>query len=239
MTTAHINAKSGDFAKTILLPGDPLRAKYIADNFLEDVKQVNSVRNMFGFTGMYKGKEISTMGTGMGIPSCSIYTKELITEYNVENLIRVGTAGAFADSGLELKDVVLASGACTDSNVNRLRFHNLDYAATASFSLLHKAYHIAKKAEIKTVVGNCFSSDYFYHPLADKTEEVIKKMKVLCIEMEAAGLYGTATEYGANALAILSISDIIGDKKQELTAEERQNSLNTMITLALDTAINF
>ena len=238
MSTPHIHAKKGDFAKTVLFPGDPLRAKYIAENFLSNIKEVTNVRNILGYTGSYKGKEVSVMASGMGIPSCSIYAVELITKFEVENLIRIGTAGGLPSSNLKLNDVVIALGACTDSNVNRIRFNDFDFAATCSFKLLHKAYHIAKENNIDAKVGNCFTSDYFYSSNPERYN-VLNKLGVLCVEMEAAGLYGVAHEYKANALAILTISDLIGkpELNEQLTTQERQTGLNTMITLALDCAI--
>ena len=230
MATPHINAKLGDFASTVLFPGDPLRAKYIADNFLKNVKEVTNIRNMLGFTGEYNHKQISVMGSGMGIPSCSIYAKELITEYKVQNIIRIGTAGGLKTA--KLNDIVLVQGASTDSNVNRSRLKGFDYSATSSFKLLLSAYNAAIKKNIPITVGNCFSSDYFYNPLTDLID-YLDKMQILCIEMEAAGLFGVAAEYNANALAILTISDEIRTHKS-ISAEERQTKLNNMIEIALN-----
>ncbi len=231
MSTPHINAKKGDFAKTVLLPGDPLRAKFIAENFLQDVKQVTNVRNMLGFTGNYKGKPISVMGSGMGIPSCSIYAKELITEYGVENLIRVGSCGAVQED-VKVHDVVIASGASTDSAVNRLRFLNCDYSAIPSFELLNKAYETAKSLGIDVKVGNIFSSDLFYHPVKEMVQKM-QEMKILAVEMEAAGLYGCAAEFGANALAILTVSDHI-ITGESLSSEGREKLFKKMMELALE-----
>ncbi|MGV3278787.1 purine-nucleoside phosphorylase [Rickettsiales bacterium LUAb2] len=239
MTTPHINAKANDFAETVLLPGDPLRAKYVAENFLENITQVNSIRNVLGYTGTYKGKKVSVMATGMGIPSCSIYATELIKFYGVKNLIRIGTAGAYPDSGSNLSDVIIASGACTDSRVNRLRFNDFDFAAIANFDLVNAAFNTAKQTNVAVKIGNCFTSDYFYTPKQLNMKEILNNMGVLCVEMEAAGLYGVAFEHKAKALAILTISDIIGGSEDQiLTAEQRQTGLNKMITLALDTAIS-
>ncbi len=230
MSTAHINAKKGDFAETVLLPGDPLRAKFIADNFLENAKQVTGVRNMFGFTGEYKGKRISVMGTGMGIPSCSIYAKELITEYGVKNLIRVGSAGGLGD--IKLREVVVVSGASTDSQVNRTRLEGFDFAATSDFGLMRKAVEAAEKLNIDVKVGGCFSSDLFYSP-SKTIYNTLNNMGVLCVEMEAAGLFGVAAEYGAKALAIVTISDHI-TRNEALSAEDREKTFTDMMKIALE-----
>ncbi len=163
MTTPHINAPKGAFAKTVLLPGDPLRAQYIAEKFLSDVKKVTDVRNMFGFTGTYQGKSVSVMGSGMGIPSASIYARELYVEYDVENIIRVGSAGSIRED-VKIRDVVIAQGASTDSRVNRTRFADMDFSAIADFNLLRRAAAAAEQAGKKVHVGNVFSADLFYHP---------------------------------------------------------------------------
>ncbi len=231
MSTPHINAKKGDFAKTVLLPGDPLRAKFIAENFLEDIKQVTNVRNMLGFTGKYKGKEISVMGSGMGIPSCSIYAKELITEYGVQNLVRVGSCGAVQED-VKVHDIIIASGASTDSSVNRMRFLNCDYSAIPSFELLHKAYEKAKELNLSVKVGNIFSSDLFYHPLEDMVKKM-QAMKILAVEMEAAGLYGCAAEFGANSLAVLTVSDHI-ITGESLSSDDREKLFKQMMELSLE-----
>jgi len=239
MTTPHINAAQGDFAQTVLFPGDPLRAKYIADTFLTDVKKVNNVRNMLGFTGYYntkngKAKKVSVMGSGMGIPSCSIYAKELITEYGVKNIIRVGSCGAIS-SDIKVRDVIIGMGACTDSKVNRTRFKDHDFAAIADFNLLMNAVNAAKKNNIDVKVGNIFSADLFYSPDPDMFD-VMEKMDILGVEMEAAGLYGIATEYGANALCVLTVSDHIRTGEQT-TAQERETSFNEMISLTLESLV--
>jgi purine-nucleoside phosphorylase len=234
MPTPHISAEPGDFADTILLPGDPLRAKHIADTFLDDVVQVNAVRNMFGYTGSYQGRRVSTMGTGMGIPSASIYAKELITEYGVDKLIRVGSCGGIrADVGI--RDVIIAMGACTDSAVNRSRFRNLDFAAIADYGLLRAAVDAAE-AKGKTVrVGNIFSADLFYHP-DFSLFDTMESMGVLAVEMEAAGLYGVAAEYGARALAIMTVSDHVRTG-EATSADERQSTFNDMIEIALEASL--
>ena len=234
MATPHINAEDGAFAETILLPGDPLRAKYIAETFMDDVKQVTDVRNMFGFTGSYKGKPVSVMGTGMGIPSCSIYATELITEYGVKNLIRVGSCGSVSTK-IKLLDVIIGMGASTDSKVNRIRFNGHDFAALADYDLLRKAVDAAKARGVDARVGNIFSADLFYSP-EENAFDLMEKYNILGVEMEAAGLYGVAAEYGANALCILTVSDQIrtGEKA---TAEERQTSFNDMLQIALDSVV--
>lgn len=235
MATSHIKAEKGDFAKTVLFPGDPLRAKYIANNFLSNVKEVTNIRNVLGYTGTYNEKSISIMASGMGIPSCSIYATELINSFGVENIIRIGTAGGIPKSNLRLNDIVLAMGACTDSNVNRIRFNDFDFAAVCDFNILHTAYMLAKEKNIDVKVGNCFTSDYFYTANPERYS-VLSTLGVLCIEMEAAGLYGVAHEHKANAMAILTITDLL-DSEEKLTSKEREIGLNTMIELSLDTAV--
>jgi len=234
MATPHINAAAGDFAESILLPGDPLRAKYIAETFLTDAVQVNDVRNMFGYTGFYKGKKVSVMGTGMGVPSISIYAKELITEYGVKNLIRVGSCGAVS-LDVKVRDVIIAQGACTDSGVNRARFQGQDYAAIADFGLMSNAVTAAKNKGIKAQVGNVFTADLFYSPNSTMFDTV-EKMNVLGVEMEAAGLYGVAAEFGAKALCVVTVSDHIRTG-EVTTAEERQNTFNEMIELTLESLL--
>ena len=231
MVTPHINAKNDAFADSILLPGDPLRAKFIADTFFEKNEEVTNVRNILGFTGEYKGKRISVMGTGMGIPSISIYAKELITEYNVKSLIRVGSSGSIADH-LELGDIVVGVGASTDSGVNRSRFFNADFSATASWELLHSFVHTAEKKKKKVHVGNIFSGDLFYDP-REETFEIMRKMGILAVEMEAAGLYGVASEYGAKALTVATVSDVIS-KSLQMSSDEREVGLKTMVEITLD-----
>lgn len=234
MATPHINAEMGDFADVVLMPGDPLRAKYIAETFLEDVRQVNNVRGMLGFTGTYKGRKISVMGHGMGIPSCSIYAKELITDFGVKVIIRVGSCGAVMDD-VKLRDVVIGMGACTDSKVNRLRFKDHDFAAIADYDLVHNAVEAAKAKNVNVRVGNLFSADLFYSPDPDMFK-VMEKYGILGVEMEAAGIYGVAAEYGARALAICTVSDHIKTGEQT-TSDERQNTFNEMIEIALDSVL--
>ncbi|HSJ33739.1 MAG TPA: purine-nucleoside phosphorylase [Acidimicrobiia bacterium] len=234
MATPHIAAAEGDFAPSILLPGDPLRAKHIADNFLDDVREVTSIRNMLGFTGTYKGVPVSTMGTGMGIPSASIYATELITEYGVQSLIRVGSCGALQPD-LALRDVILGMGASTDSGVNRVRYGGYDFAALADFHLLKAAYEAAAAAGVEARVGNIHSADLFYNP-EEGVFERMRDMGVLAVEMEAAGLYGVAAEKGARAMTILTVSDHILEGT-ETSAEERQTTFDDMIHIALEAVV--
>lgn len=231
MATPHINAPEGAFAETVLMPGDPLRAKHIADTFLQDVECVNTVRNMFGYTGTYQGKKVSVLGSGMGIPSMSIYATELVKFYGVKNIIRIGSCGGLP-LDVKVRDVVIAMGASTDSNVNRNRLGgNLDFAALADYGLLERAVAEARAKSIDVKVGNLFTSDLFYNPdptLFDRLE----KYGVLGVEMEAAGLYGVAAEFGIKALAIMTVSDHIRTG-EALSAELRQTSFNEMVEIAL------
>ncbi|MGE6581494.1 purine-nucleoside phosphorylase [Vreelandella aquamarina] len=234
MATPHINAEKGDFADTVLMPGDPLRAKYIADTYLENVRQVNDVRSMFGYTGTYKGREISVMGHGMGIPSVSIYAKELITDYGVKSIIRVGSCGAVRYD-VNVRDVVIGMGACTDSKVNRMRFNDHDFAAIADFELTSHAVAAAKAQNVPVKVGNIFSADLFYNPQTDMAE-LMKRYGIVGVEMEAAGLYGVAAEFGARALTICTVSDHIL-KGDSLSSADRQTTFNDMMVIALDTVL--
>ena len=212
------------------MPGDPLRAKYIAENFLDNVRLVTDVRNMLGYTGEYKGKPVSVMGSGMGIPSISIYAKELITEYGVKNIVRIGSCGAVSQQ-VNLRDVVIGMGACTDSNVNRIRFGGYDYAAIADYDLLEKAVNTARQQGLSVKVGNLFSADLFYTPdLA--SFDLMEQYNVLGVEMEASGLYSVCAQYGAKALAICTVTDHIR-RGEAMSSEDRQSSLNDMIHLAL------
>lgn len=232
--TAHNIAKKGDIAKTVLMPGDPLRAEYIAKTYLDNPVQFNQVRNMYGYTGTYKGKRISVMGSGMGMPSIGIYSYELFHFYDVDNIIRIGSAGAFQDD-LNLMDVVVGMGACTDSNYAS-HFHLPGtFAPIASYSLLEKTVETAKELGIKIRVGNVVSGDMFYK---DSTEEkdLWRKMGVMAGEMESAALYMNAARAGKHALCILSISDHLY-KNEHLSADERQTGFGVMMELALNTAI--
>lgn len=232
--SVHIGAKKGDIAETILLPGDPLRAKYIAENFLEGAECYNNVRGMLGFTGTYKGHRISVQGTGMGVPSISIYVNELIREYGVKNLIRVGTCGAI-QKDVKVRDVILAMTSSTDSQVNRLTFNGMDYAPTASFPLLKKAYDAGVEKGLNLKVGNVFTSDTFYRDSMD-VFKLLADYGVLAVEMETTSLYTLASKYDVNALSILTVSDHILTG-EETSSEERQTTFNEMIEVALDASI--
>lgn len=234
MATAHIEASNGDFAKTVLMPGDPLRAKYIAENFLDDAKCVTRVRNMFGYTGTYKGKPVSVMGSGMGIPSISIYATELYKDYGVESIIRIGSCGAVRDD-IKVRDIIVGMSASTDSNVNRSRMNGCDFAATADFGLLHKVVTTAEKTGKKIRVGNIFTSDLFYTPQPEMFA-LMEKYGILAVEMEAAGLYGVAAEYGKKALTVLTVSDHIKTGEQT-TADERETTFKDMMELTLDSLL--
>lgn len=229
----HIGAKKDEIAETILLPGDPLRAKFIAENYLDNVHCYNEIRNMFGYTGTYKGERISVQGTGMGVPSISIYINELMQEYNVQNLIRVGTCGAI-QKDVQVRDVILAMSASTDSQMNRLTFGGIDYAPTADFDLLLKAYETGREKGLNLKVGNVFTTDMFYNDNAE--HEKCARYRILAVEMETAALYTLAAKFGRKALSILTVSDHIVTG-EATTAEERQTSFNEMIELALETAI--
>ena len=233
MSTPHNNAKLGDFAKTVLLPGDPLRAKYIAETFLEDVVQVNTVRNMFAYTGYYKGKRVSVMGSGMGMPSLGIYAHELYTQYGVENIIRVGSCGAYLPE-CKLFDVIIAQGACTNSAwAHQYRLPGT-FSAIGSFDLLKIAYTKAEELNIPVHVGNILSSDIFYND----EPEVWKnwaRMGCLAVEMETYALYCTAASLNKKALTILTVSDSLV-LKEETTAEQREKSFSQMMEIALEIA---
>ena len=233
--TPHINAEKGAFSDIVLMPGDPLRAKYIAETFLEDAVQYNNVRGMLGFTGTYKGKKVSVQGTGMGVPSIGIYAHELIAEFGVKNLIRIGTAGSYQEN-VKIRDVVLAMSASTDSAINKLRFNGADYAPTANAEMLFKAHEIAKQKGLNVKAGNVFTSDTFYGDDPNAWKKWAK-FGVLCVEMETAQLYTTAAKLGANALTLLTISDSF-ITHEVTSAEERQTTFNEMIEVALETAIS-
>lgn len=231
--SVHIAAKENEIAETILLPGDPLRAKYIAENFLEGAECYNKVRNMFGFTGTYKGKKVSVQGTGMGIPSISIYITELMQSYHVQKLIRVGTCGAI-QSNVKVRDVILALTASTDSQINRLTFGGIDYAPAADFDLLKTAYEAGLESGLHLQVGGVFSADMFYNDHADLKKWA--QYQILAIEMETSALYTLAAKFGKKALSILTVSDHI-ITGEETSSEERQSTFNEMIEVALETAI--
>lgn len=231
--STHIGAREGDIAKGILLPGDPLRAKYISENYLQNSFCFNTVRNMLGFTGEYKGKQVSVMGTGMGIPSISIYITELMKEYEVKYLIRVGTCGAMQPD-IGLKDIVIAQGACTTSDINHHIFPG-NYCPLADFDMLRTAHLKSKESGIKIHIGNMISSDMFY---SDNRSDIWSDYGVKAGEMETAALYTLAKRYGTSALSMVTVAD---SKyiKGELSSTEREQSLDSMIKLALETIIEF
>ena len=227
----HIEAQKGEIAETVLLPGDPLRAKWIAETYLEDIHCYNRVRNMFGYTGTYKGRRISVQGTGMGVPSISIYAHELINEYDVKNLIRVGSAGSYQKS-IKLRDIVIAMAASSTSGINQARFEGADFAPTADFGLFQQAIELAKHKNIKVKAGNVLTSDEFY---ADEFESYQKwsKFGVLCVEMESSGLYTIAAKHRVNALSLLTISDslVTGEKT---STKDRETTFKEMVEIALE-----
>ncbi|GEC89276.1 MULTISPECIES: purine-nucleoside phosphorylase [Brevibacillus] len=230
----HIGAQQGQIAETILLPGDPLRAKYIAETFLEGAECYNNVRGMLGFTGTYKGKRVSVQGTGMGVPSISIYVNELMQSYGVQNLIRVGTCGAIQED-IKVRDVIIGMAASSDSQTNRLLLNQVDFAPTANFDLLHKAYQAATERNLSVKVGNIFTSDSFYRENLDLYKK-LASYQVLAVEMESSALYTLAAKYKRNALSILTVSDHILTG-EETSADERQTTFNEMIEVALDAAL--
>ncbi len=232
MATKHMNAASGDFADTVLMPGDPLRAKYIAERFLTESKLVTNVRNTLGFTGTHNGQPVSVMAHGMGIPSVSIYATELMREHKVRRIIRVGSCGT-VHASTRLRDIIVAMGACTDSGVNRQRFGGYDYAPLASFNLLKNAVEAATDQGLRFQVGNIFSADLFYTVDTDMFD-IMEKYNILGLEMEAAGLYALAAEHNVEALAICTVSDNIRTGAA-LTVEERASTFDDMINLALET----
>lgn len=231
MTSPHINADPGAFADTVLLPGDPRRAQHIATTLLDDAVEVTDVRNMLGYTGFWQGRRVSVMGGGMGIPSTLIYATELVRCYGVRRLVRVGTCGA-VDPDLALGDIVVALGAGTDSQVNRVRFRGYDFAATASWPLLDAVTRLARARGRALRVGNVFSSDQFYHPDTELRGS-LQRLGFLAIEMEAAGLYGLASELGVEALAVLTVSDHISHA-DHMTPEQREQGVDDMTRLVLD-----
>ncbi len=231
--TIHIGAKQGEIAETILLPGDPLRARFLAEKYLDDYFCYNEVRGMYGYTGYYKGKKISVQGTGMGMPSIGIYSHELIVDYGVRNLIRIGSCGSFRED-VKVRDVILAMSASTNSNFASQYGLPGTYAPTASYELLEKAKKSADQKNIPVVIGNILSSDIFY----DANPDIWKKwaaLGVLGVEMEAAALYMNAAKLGANALAILTVSDNVATHEMT-TAEEREKTLTDMMEIALELA---
>lgn len=233
MSTIHINAKRGDFATSVILVGDPLRAKYIADHYLDNSHLVTSVRNMLGFTGEFNNRPVSVMGTGMGIASTLIYATELIQQFNVKKLIRVGTCGAI-DKNLALGDLIIALGASTDSRVNRLQFSGYDLAAICSAQLFETALHQAKAQALPLRIGNIFSTDLFYHP-DSLLLDTLEQFGMLAIEMETAGLYGLAAKFRVDALTVLVASDLL-TREEHWTSTQREQGLGKAIEFALNIA---
>ena len=232
MATPHISAPEGAFAEAVLLPGDPLRAEWIAETFFDGAEQVTAVRNMLGFTGEHRGMAVSVMGTGMGIPSASIYATELIRSYGVRRLVRVGSCGGVGPQAA-LGQVLIATGASTDSGVNRQRFGGMDFAAVADFGLARAAVEAAEGRGTPVRTGVIHSGDLFY--VADPAVyETMEKMGVMAVENEAAGLYGLAAEFGARALTIATIAGLVHDRSKAMSSEERQTTLVEMVEIALD-----
>jgi len=229
----HIGAKEGDVASTVLLPGDPLRAKYIAENFLTDAICYNEVRGMYGYTGTYKGKSVSIQGTGMGIPSISIYVNELITNYKAKSLIRIGSCGSM-QADIKIREVILAMSASTDSHINKIRFNGMDYAPTASFNLLKRAHDIALEKDIPIKIGSVLTSDTFYNDDPNSWKHWAN-YGILAVEMETAVLYTLAAKFKVNALSILTVSDSLVTR-EETTSEERQKTFNQMVEVVLELA---
>lgn len=232
--TAHINARAGDFAPTVIMPGDPLRAKFIAETYLADYREVTNVRNMLGYSGYYFGQPISVMGHGMGIPSMTLYAHELVNHYDVKRIIRIGSLGA-TQHAIQMRDIILAIAAGTDAVTNFKRSSGYFMATSAHFPLLQQAWSLAQNAGIEVKVGNVFSGDIYYDP-DENLIPALEKFGVLGVDMEVAGLYALAHQLGIEALAILTVSDhcLTGE---ETTAEERQVTFNQMIELALNTAV--
>ena len=235
MATVHNKAKRDQIAKTVLMPGDPLRAKYVADNFLTDAVLVNDVRGVQGHTGTYQGVPVTVMASGMGMPSIGIYSWELYSQYYVDNIIRIGTTGALQDD-LKLRDVILGQAACTDSNYTRRFGVSGSYAPIADYKLLRTAEECAREMGLNVRIGNILSSDMFYYPDGANETDAWKKLGVMCIEMEAAALYTNAAYFRKRALGIGTVTDHLF-RPDYMSAKERQTSLDDMITLALNTAV--
>ena len=228
----HLEAKPGDIAETVLLPGDPLRARHVATHLLKDAVCYNEVRGMYGFTGEYRGKRVSIQGSGMGVPSISIYAEEMIAEYGVKKLIRVGSCGSIREE-VKLRDVLLAITASTDSRVNQIRFHGRDFAPAASFSLLKRAFDLATEKGLPVRVGSIFTTDLFYHDDPDYWK-IWARYGVLALEMETAALYTLAAKHGVEALSILTVSDDLV-RNEHVSSEDRQKTFTQMMELALET----
>ena len=229
--TPHIAAEPGDFAELVLMPGDPLRAKALATGYLDDVRQVNSVRNMLGFTGTWHGHPVSIMGSGMGMPSISIYAHEPFEHFGVSTIVRVGTCGGL-EAGMALGDLVLATGASTDSGMNRQRFNDWDFSATADFGLLRRVWRTSRAHDLSVRAGEVFATDFFYHPDPEFVERV-RQMDCLALDMETAALYALAKHHGARALTLLTVTDIIATGERA-TTEARQSAFGAVIEVVLE-----
>lgn len=234
MGTLHINAEFEDIAENAIIAGDPLRVKYIAENFLKKIKKINKIRNMFGFTGIYKNKKISIISHGIGIPSCSIYVKELIVNFGVKKIIRTGSCCSL-NSNIKLMDIIVGMGACTDSKTNRIKFNDNDFSAIADYKLMQNTIDTANKKKIKIFIGNLFTTDLFYTEQKN-FYKILKKFGILGIEMEASAIYSIAAEHNIQALTICTVSDHIKNKKK-INPKKRQNSFKNMIEIALDSII--
>ena len=233
--SVHIHAEEGSIAETVLLPGDPMRAKYIAENFFENAVCYNRVRGELGYTGEYKGHRISVQSTGMGMPSATIYTTELICDYGVNKLIRIGSIGGYQDE-IKLRDIIVAQATCTDSNMNKIIFNDeISYAPVADFELLKTVDEKGKSLNIPVKIGNVLTTDTFYVWRHDKREQLVKH-NVLGVEMEAAAIYTVAARYKKKALAMFTVSDHLV-REEKLSPEERELSFNDMVKVALETAI--
>jgi len=234
MSTPHINAKKNDIADIVIMSGDPIRAQYISTRYLKHSIEINKLRLMLGFTGNYKNRRISVMSHGMGIPSCAIYIKELITEYNVKSIIRVGTCGALRND-VQLRDIIVGMGASTDSKFNRSRFNDNDFAAIADFSLLSNVVESSKKLNVSIRIGHLFTTDFFYSQ--DKSMlNILEKYGFLGVEMETAGIYSLATEYGIKAISICTVTDHI-KKNIKMNPKDRESTLDQMIQIALESTL--
>ncbi len=233
VVSTHIGAEAGQIAPHVLMPGDPLRAKWIAETFLDDAACYSRVRGMLGFTGTWHGERVSVQGSGMGLPSMSIYANELLREYDVSTIVRVGSCGALTER-VKVRDLVIASGACTDSSMNRVRFEGLDYAPVADFGLLRRAHDAAlgRELDVDTHVGLIFSSDSFYSPRPELTSRMVD-YGVLAVEMEASALYTLAAQHQARALAICTVSDHIVTG-EETSSQEREQTFGDMVEIALE-----
>ncbi|QCI16187.1 purine-nucleoside phosphorylase [Buchnera aphidicola] len=235
MSTPHIDSKINDFSDIVLMPGDPVRAKYIAEKYLNNYIQINSTRLMLAYSGFYKNRKVSVMSHGIGIPSASLYVRELFLNYHVKKIIRIGTCGAVRDD-IQLRDIVIGMGASTDSKVNRIRFNNHDFAAIADFDMMCHIVKIANLMNVKVSIGNFFTTDSFYND-NEKMLYILKKYNIIGVDMETAGIYAMAAECRAKALSICTVSDHIVNKKY-LSSKDRESSFNNMIKIALESTLD-